>query len=361
MPNGVGRVDATRVNVASATDGQLMPLYDLPGGHFRPFDRVERGQIVARLDDRPLVAELEALRSDAAALEAELVATQIETRLAQFDRQQEHLRESAELSYQVERHRLDLIGQQALVEETRLELQQVDAQLELLDLAATSGVGNSREAASLRASRDVLAALLATRTEAVQRAEENLRAAESRRSSFPELESADLAAAIEPIRQAVAAAESRAEEVSAQVDVQVIRSPISGTVSAVYSHPGQGVSAGDWILTIAADEADSITGYVPDFHRFRPTKGMRVGVRLRVPGSRMLDSVVQEVGSQWETMPAELLRDTQVPQVALPVRIAIPRGLAVRPGELVDLRFYGHSSSGGNQPSILSAIQVSGH
>jgi multidrug resistance efflux pump len=202
---------------------------------------------------------------------------------------------------------------------------------------------------------------MATRTNAVERAEENLRAAEARRSGFPELESANLAAAIEPIRQAIAAAESRAEEVSAQVDVQVIRSPISGTVSAIFSHPGQGVSAGDWILTVAADEAESITGYVPDFHRFRPTKGMRVGVRLRVPGSQMLDSVVQEVGSQWETMPAELLRDPQVPQVALPVQIAIPGGLVVRPGELVDLRFYGNSSSSGSQASILSVIQFTGH
>jgi multidrug resistance efflux pump len=356
MPTAVGRVEATRVNVAAGVDGKLIPLDQLPGGHFRPFDRVERGQVVARLDDRSLVAELAALRGDAAALEAELASTEIETRLTQFDRQQEHLRESAELAYQVERHRLEVLAQQALVEETRLELQQVDAQVDLLKVATASGVGISGEAASVRAGRDLLSELLATRAAAMEQAKENLRDAEARRDNFPELDSADIEAVIEPIRRAVAAAQARAEEVGAQVDAQVIRSPVTGTISAVYSHPGQGVSAGDWILTIAADEAESITGYVPALHRFRPVEGMRVGVRLRVPGSRMVDSTVQQVGSQWETMPLELLRDPQLPQLALPVQIAIPRGLVVRPGEVVDIRFYSQPVASVAQQAILSAI-----
>jgi hypothetical protein len=59
----------------------------------------------------------------------------------------------------------------------------------------------------------------------------------------------------------------------------------------------------------------------------------------------MLTSVVQRVGSQWETMPVELTADPQVPQLALPIRVKIPQGLVARPGELVDIRFYRHQPS----------------
>jgi biotin carboxyl carrier protein len=213
-----------------------------------------------------------------------------------------------------------------------------------VEKASGSGLTTAGEAATLRSHRELLGKLLATRAAALDQATENLRAAEGRLASFPELPSADVAAAIEPIRNAAAAAQARMDALAAQVEALVIRSPVTGTVAAVYSHPGQGVSAGDWILTIAADEAESITGYVPATHRFRPSEGMRVGVRLRVPGSRMVESVVEQVGSQWETMPLELLADPQIPQLALPVRIELPEGLNVLPGEIVDIRFYGSST-----------------
>jgi multidrug resistance efflux pump len=340
MPNAIGRVEAQRVNIAAAVDGKLMPLQNLPQGHWKQFDRVEKGQVVARLDDGPLSAELVALRGDAAALQAELAATELDARLSHLDRKHEHFREAAELAYQIERYRLQLIEQEAIVEETRLELQQLDAQIALLNAAYTSGVGISNNGSNHQADRQTLDALLQKRHAAVRQAAENLKSAQERQAQLPGIDGLDVQVLIAPLHEQIRAAEARVEEVRAQIDSLVIRAPISGMVSAVYSHPGQGIQTGEWILTIAASDADSIVGYVPAANRFRPIEGMPVGVRLRIPGSRMVTSVVRRVGSQWEPMPIELAADPQAPQLALPVRIEIPEGLVARPGELVDIRFF---------------------
>jgi multidrug resistance efflux pump len=340
MPNAVGRVEAVRVNIAASADGTLVQVDGIPGGQWKPLDVVQRGQVVARLDDRALQALLGALRSDAAALKSELASTQAEMRLGHFDRAQEHFREASELAYQVERYRLDVLDQSALVEETRLELQRIDAQLAMLRTAYASGVGLQGESGDLTSDRTAMDKLLRVRQMALREAQKNLAAAVARQTTLPELEPLDAAPMLAPIQEQILAAEARVAEVAAQIDSLLIRSPVTGTVSAVYAHPGQGVSTGEWILTIAAEQAESIVGYVPVVNRFRPTEGMPVGVRLRIPGSRMVRSVVERVGTQFEPMPIELLADPQVPELALPVRIQIPDGLVVRPGELVDLRFF---------------------
>lgn len=352
MPSGIGRVEAVRVNISVGAEGKLLALEDRPSGRWKPFDEVEKGQVIARLDDRPLQAELEALRSDTAALQAELTSAELDARLDHFDRQQRHVREAAELAYQVERYRLEVLDQQARVEETRLELQRLEAQIELLNTAYSSGIGIRGDVVGYESDRQTLDEVLQARTAALRQAEENLQAAVARQQSFPTPDHADLAVLIAPLRDQIRAAEARTAEVAAQIDALVVRSPVTGTISAVHAHPGQGVRAGDWVVTIAASEADTIVGYVPAAHRFRPVEGMSVGVRLRVPGSRMVNSVVQQVGTQWEAMPAELAVDPQMPQLALPVRIEIPPDLSVLPGELVDIRFFRRRGAGSGRQAL---------
>lgn len=345
MPNAIGRVEAVRVNVTAGTDGKLMPMYELPHGRWQLFDHVQQGQIVARLDDSPLRALLTALRGDAAALEAELEATRVEAGLDHVDRQQEHLRGITELACQVERYRLDIVDRQALIEEDRLELQRLDAQLNVMKRARPSGMLTQTELVNAQAERNMIARLLEAHVATLRQAEANYNAAVSRQNSYPSLEAPDVARLLAPIRASIGAAEGRVEEVRAQIDALEIRSPIAGRVCAVYYHPGQGVRAGEWILTIAAEKAECIIAYVRPEQRLRPVLGDLVGVRVRLVGSRMVDSYIEAVGSQWEPMPLELLRDQNVPELALPVRIGIPEGLEVRPGELVDVRFGGQAST----------------
>ncbi|MCX7425489.1 MAG: HlyD family efflux transporter periplasmic adaptor subunit [Planctomycetia bacterium] len=338
-PNTIGRVEAARANVAPVVDGQLVPLGELADGRWRLFDPVERGQVVARLNDQPLRALLSALHNDAAALRAELEATEAKAVTDREDLRYAYLRGSSDLLCQVERDRLDALDRLAMLEEDRLELSRLGGRLDVMKKARLSGMVTEAEMADVQSQRDRAAKLMDAHAAALRQAEENGSAAAQRWKTYPSPENPDLTKLLAPIRASIAAAEARVDEVRARMEMLEIRSPITGRVCAVYFQPGQAVRAGESILTIAADRADYITAYVRQEQRFRPAVHMPVGIRVRMPGQRMTESTVESVGSQFEPMPSELLRDQRIPELALPVRIAIPDGLGVWPGEVVDVRF----------------------
>jgi multidrug resistance efflux pump len=133
------------------------------------------------------------------------------------------------------------------------------------------------------------------------------------------------------------------KELELQLQLLVIRAPISGTIAAIYCWPGTNLRAGDPIVTIAAEEGEAIVGYIREDQNFRPTPGMEVEVRARTGSQPPLIARVDRVGSQFEAGPLQFQRDPQRTEWVLPVWIKLPqdrlRMLGVRPGEPVDLQF----------------------
>ena len=66
---------------------------------------------------------------------------------------------------------------------------------------------------------------------------------------------------------------------------------------------------------------------------------MEVAVRNRSLPQRMVRTRIDRVGDQIEPVPLHHLRDPNLMEWGLPVRIAVPVEFALRPGELVDLTF----------------------
>jgi len=119
-----------------------------------------------------------------------------------------------------------------------------------------------------------------------------------------------------------------------------IRSPISGTVTHVHLRPGQAAQAGDPILEISADRSIAIVAYLrQDQQLINPTKGMPVHVYLNRRPVQTVVGQVETVGGQVESVPNRQLRDQKVPEWGLPVRVAVPEGVSLRPGEIVTLDF----------------------
>jgi multidrug resistance efflux pump len=119
-----------------------------------------------------------------------------------------------------------------------------------------------------------------------------------------------------------------------------IRSPISGTVTHVHVRPGQSTQAGTPILEISADRSVAIVAYLrQDQQLINPTKGMPVQVYLNRRPVQTVVGQVETVGGQVESVPNRQLRDQKVPEWGLPVRVAVPEGVVLRPGEIVTLDF----------------------
>jgi len=139
--------------------------------------------------------------------------------------------------------------------------------------------------------------------------------------------------------------QAKIAELEQKMLAQDIKAPISGTIISIHRFPGQAVTAGQQIMTIASEKGDYIVTYVRQSQVMQPVRGMVVNVHLRsVP--RTLRSYVKDVGPQVEKIPPEHTRDPRTIEWGIPVHVAVPidplrpgQPIQMRPGELVDLFF----------------------
>ena len=129
-------------------------------------------------------------------------------------------------------------------------------------------------------------------------------------------------------------------ELDLRLDSLQLRAPISGTVTAVHLRPGQAVQPGQAILELASDKATAVVAYLrQEQQQLNPTKGMAVDVRLNRRPVQTFRGQVETVGGQVEAVPTRQLRDPRVPEWGLPVRVTVPAGVDLKPGEVVTLDF----------------------
>jgi len=145
-----------------------------------------------------------------------------------------------------------------------------------------------------------------------------------------------LAASIDPMQASLKVYEEKIRLTEAELTPQILHSPIDGTVSRHIRKRGEFLIAGDSITTIIDPHPTHLVGYLPQPFNFNPEPGMLVEVHTRTNPKKRASSHILAVNSHFETLP-----DTYpVPPSKrfLPILIAAPAGLELRPGELVDLR-----------------------
>ncbi|MCU0963379.1 MAG: HlyD family secretion protein [Pirellulaceae bacterium] len=335
-PGGIGEVEAIRVDVVAQVDGVLVSL---PQPLLTLFERVHEGQVVARLDDRPAQTRLETLRAEIIRLRKTLEVEQARIVLSEADRQEGYLRDVARLAWECEQHRLSALDRQALIEADRVVLQRRQARLDFLTPLHARGMVSDVEFSDEQLLLEEVRKRLDTNTAVLQESQKQQQAAAERLAAFPPLVLAEVNSLLTSVQAAIAVEESRVREVQLEIENLESRAPLAGTVVAVHRYPGQSVRAGDPILTIASEQARYIVSYVPQERGAPPTVGWGVKVRPRTVGSQSRESVVESVGPQIELIPVHQRRNPQVPEWGLPVRVLLPEGLEVRPGELIDVTF----------------------
>jgi multidrug resistance efflux pump len=336
LPNAVGEVEAVRLDVAAAVDGTLVPI---PRGHWSLFETVTAHEVIARLDDRLVKAQLEVLQKDLIRLRSEAQAVSVKEKAAEFDRMQTHLRELARLVWQLESSRLDVLDRQVQVEFNKIELQRRQLRLEYVQSMYEKSLVSEIEYQDEKMLYDQTEKRLADNTKALEQAEKQEQEAQKRLKSLPDYQKMETDAIIAPLRDAVDAQQARIKELHLQIENLEIQAPITGTICAIYRWPGQAIRSGDPIMTIAADSARYIVSYIRQEQIMRTKPGAAVSVRPREPKAQTLASTVEQVGSQMELIPQHQRRNVQLPEWGIPVRIAMPKNLVIKPGELVDVSF----------------------
>ena len=198
----------------------------------------------------------------------------------------------------------------------------------------------------LRRQRDLLRPRVDDSKKVLSEIEKQFRDAEGAFKEFPELQLGKAETMLAPVQAEIKVQEALMEPMNAQIDSLVIRSPVDGTISAIYRWPGQKVVSGDLVFSLLNKDARYVVTYVREQQRIQPQAGMEVGLRLKTPGSPEYRSTIEMVGPSEAPVPLRLLRDQAILEWATPMRIPIPPSLpphALKPGQLLQVIFHDRS------------------
>ncbi|MGB2822017.1 MAG: HlyD family efflux transporter periplasmic adaptor subunit [Phycisphaerae bacterium] len=361
-----GEAEVARLALTAPVDGMLIPIErpwlapDRPSdpnapfaGQWQLFDKVKKNQLLARMDDGPALAELAVVQSEVAALSQQLIATDAQTRqdlnrlkLEQADREYRRLTEARRLAVEIETLRLDILDRTRRILADQAAYKREQALLEVLEQSQATGAATEFEVMDKRLWVATLADQIKGRQGARAKAEEQLKAAEARQQdnnketrNFPKLELASTVTLLAPIRAAIGVQQSRLAQIKLQIDSLDVRAPFDGMIREIFCWPNQTVRMGEPLMILVAETSHVIT-YVREHHLVAPKKGMPVTLRVRTLPLRTVKGEVDQIGPQVVSVPLQLLRDPQIPEWGLPVRITVPPKSGISPGELVDITFH---------------------
>ena len=314
QPQAVGEVEAKRVLVTAGAEGTLAPWHR----EWTLFDQVEQNEVIARLDDRLVQAQIKAIGAESARLRAERDAAAEQSSLDHLDREIDHRQEAFRLAWQIQQHRLDVLDRKVVLEADRVELMRREERLSYLERMQGGNAVSALELVEERLQRDRVREGVAQNDAALAEAEKQRDWAVEQLKKYPVLPAPKVAELLKPFDAAIAVQEALLEELRVQVDRLQIRAPIRGTIAAIHCWPGQNVRVGDPVVTLADPQSRYVVSFVRQDHPIRPTAGTPVDIRVRLPGAKPVAAVVSCVGPQVELLPEHLRNRSGPARMGLP-------------------------------------------
>ena len=314
-PTMVGQAEAVVANVSSHIPGMLAGL------NVQRFQSVRAGDQLGHVitaDPKLLDASLAVIRS-----ELEMLRANQDPIAAQ----QRNAVNYAQL-------RIDWMRQRVELADARVELQLAEAEFRRTEQLFKSNVASGSEMDIAQTGRDAL----------VGKVDELIKLVADGEQSFKNLHPTNMAdmsmLSDEPIRATIAAYEAQLRQVEAELAPVLLKAPTDGVVSAIYFRSGEAVTAGMPIVSIASTHSTRIIGYLRPPVIDEPKPGMTVEVRTRGLRRTAGRAEILQIGAQFEPLPLVLQNPLKPAgsELGLTVDISLPPNLAVRPGELVDIR-----------------------
>lgn len=336
-----GYVEGISYGIAAPQTGRIASVSVLPGQHVQP------GQVIATLDDRVIVEELELLSAERRQVEAELRAAAAETRLrvGQSSREIEESVDSAELARQ--QARADRSVRAA-------ELAELDAQVETVRELVDKRMADRRDLAELKVKHAALRKQLQVDDGLIRQLDGQATSARVRREGLP----ADATErAVEPLRAALELIRAREAVLNQHRDALSLRAPGAGEITAVHVHPGELAVEGAMVATIAGPAQAGADGRPVVFVCATEADASRIqvgeAVRLAPPdgGPGVLSAHVQRLAPEIGQLPIRCWRDPRAPQWGRGVYVVTDEPVSLLPGQTFTIDFTG-------QPSAAATTEV---
>lgn len=314
-PSLVGEAEPIRAEVRSPHVGALSEL------KVDVFQQVQAGQEIGRVagaDPRVLEAALAVIRA-----EIEAMRTTMEPIIAQ-----------QRVALDFERLQLDWMSERVKFASLKAQLDLAEGSLTRSEPLYKNKLLTEERFEELKSARDSLQAQVQAQADLIARIEPGLK------NLSPETAGGSPAAGL---RAALKVQEEKLRLTEFQLGAIPLVAPISGTVTVIHRRAGETLTLGEPIVQITANQVERIVGYLrqPIPEEIKP--GMSVEVRTRSFHRQRGIGAISGVGIQLEPILPTLLTAMRLPisnpptELGLRVNITVPTGLALRPGEHVDI------------------------
>ncbi len=352
-----GRIEGYETNVGAKIGGRIESIAVREG------DRVNKGQVIAQLDDAELQAQLEGAeaRFQAAQQQVNQARLQIEVIESQIREAQLNLRQSTDDATgrinqalaTVAAARAQLAKARAQVKQAEAEKQFAQSDRDRYQSLLQDGVIAQQQFERSQTQLDTARANWQASQAAVEAAQKQVKVAEgaliqAKTSSFnPEINTAKIAGLNKQLAQAraqlaaaiaeVANAKAAQAEIAAKLNDLKILSPIEGVVLTRTSEPGEVIAAGTTLMTIVNLNDVYLRGYLPEGEIGKVRVGQAAKVFLDSAPNHPLKATVTQIDSQASFTPENIyFRSDRVTQVfGLKLSIDNPAGFA-KPGMPAD-------------------------
>jgi|GEM_PF-894948 len=341
-----GFARSTHYEVSPGVDGTLeMLAVDL-------YDQVESGQVVALLDGSELDGRLATAEAVLKKLEADLTASRVKL-AAEITRNGNRLRRDVRsFEMDAQRLRLDVLEVAVLIANDEAREQLAALVVARMDALPTWNMTRKEQlgAAQLRL-RQIVDRKAANKV-LHRQTEKAARLAEARVHAFdknlPEAEQG--LATLAPLQTALAVQARLLDELRAERDRLVLRSPIAGSVSQVLSHPGQAVLAGEPVVLVSRTFATEVVAYLPEQDAREARRKQAVVLSRRSDPSVVAESVVLRVSPVVDALPERLWSRPGVAEYGRSFVVAAAAPLGLAPGEAVKISFTGEEGGSWTEP-----------
>lgn len=307
------------------------------------YDDVGAGDVVAKLDDQPLLASIRTSEATIRQLSAQLAASRTQL---QADSGQGMAGWTADLRrFQIdeEQRRLDILSLKVVIESDRVEQERLALELERAETLLSEGLLSKTDHDITRLQHEQVKRRLEDNVVLLAQTEQEFREAQERRRAFEEElpRLPDDESFLGPVQEAIAVESRRLDEIQLLRASMILRSPVVGQVSQILCRRGQSVEPGEPILMIAERTVREIVAFLDEAEGSRVTPNSRVLIASRSGTGTVAESVVVRVGPTVQALPQRLWRDPRVPDYGRAVVIAASPTLGLTPGETVSVKFLG--------------------
>ena len=326
------------------------------------FDEVRKGDIVAVidtvLDNENLGAQLATAKAETQHLRAELVSAQERLLAEAANLETDRIASQRRFSVDVENSRLRILELKTVLETDRIMLEDLQLNTRIFTAQSISDQNDATHYELQRAKVEysALAKKIEENERLLEQANQDLKQAQQRHDEFAQrqLQHPPVDGALEVIRRAIRVQELLVEGLLARRVPLVLRSPIDGVVVQLHGRardvvlrrpgefvlrrPGEVVLAGDPILTISEVESREIIAYASQKQLSGVREGIAVQLVKNTEPAQIARSQVTYLAPTLERMPEWLWQTPTIPQWGYPMRIEIPPGLKLMPGEVVGIK-----------------------